>query len=368
MSLPVEAMESLLTQKVHLSDWRGVFYITGGGSSLLSDLLMVPGASSTVLDARVPYAAAALEETISQELDQACSPRVAQLLAMQAFVKANELAPGGKLFGLGVTASLATNRVKRGKLRAYIALQTALKTQVSELHFPVGTSRIQQERLLSDTALQKLAGALGIENSHAAKESDRIANVAGRLSLLLQETPNYVGIPQSIFLPGAFNPLHDGHRQMKELAEKHCGKKVQYELCVRNIDKPPLDFLEIERLRAQFSTDELVLTNVPKFRDKATLLAPSGNATFVVGVDTLLRIVNPIYYSDEEEFEETIALFCNRNDRFLVFGRATADSSFATLNAIEIPEKLRPVCMGFTEDQFRMDISSTEIRARYPQG
>lgn len=357
-------MENSLVQRIHLSDWRGVLYVTGGGSPLLSDLLTVPGASSTVLDARVPYSKSALEDATSQNLDQACSSEVARSLAMQAFVKANELNPDAKLFGLGVTASLATNRMKKGTLRAYIGIQTALKTLVSELLFPVGTSRIEQERLLTDTALEKLAGVLGIENSLAANESDMVANATRALSLLLQEEPNFVGIPQSTFLPGAFNPLHSGHRRMKDLAEQCCSSRVQYELCVRNIDKPPLDFLEIERLGAQFSNDELVLTNVPRFRDKATLLAPLGNATFVVGVDTLLRVLNPSYYRDEEELESTIALFCSRNDRFLVFGRTLEDHGFATLDALEIPEKLRHICIGFTEQQFRVDISSTEIRLR----
>ncbi|MCY3883432.1 MAG: hypothetical protein OXG24_00800 [Gammaproteobacteria bacterium] len=357
-------MENTLVPKIHLSDWRGVLYVTGGGSPLLSDLLTVPGASSTVLDARVPYSESALEDATNQHLDQACSSAVARSLAMQAFVKANELEPGGKLFGLGVTASLATNRMKKGKLRAYIGIQTAFKTQVTELFFPIGTSRIEQERLLTDTALQKLASGLGIESSLAANDSDLEANATETLSMLLHEEPNYDGIPKSIFLPGSFNPLHSGHRRMKEMAEQTCGSKVQYELCVRNIDKPPLDFLEIERLRDQFSKDELVLTNVPKFKDKAILLAPSGNATFVVGVDTLLRVVNTSYYRDDEELESTIALFCSRNDRFLVFGRTIEDRSFATLDAVEIPEKLRHICVGFTEQQFRMDISSTDIRLR----
>ncbi|MXW52995.1 MAG: hypothetical protein F4X44_07910 [Gammaproteobacteria bacterium] len=357
-------MENSIVEKIHLSDWRGVFYVTGGGSLLLSDLLTVPGASATVLDARIPYAGAALEEATHQELVQACSSTAAQTLAMQAFLKARELDSHRHLFGLGVTASLATNREKKGRLRAYIALQTASKTQVSELVFSRDTSRMEQEQLLAETSLRKLASGLSIKDSLKASGSDRVANATEPISRLLGEKSCFVGNPHSVFLPGAFNPLHRGHRRMKEMAEQFCGAKVQYELCVRNIDKPPLDFLEIERLGVQFSKDELVLTNVPKLRDKATLLAPSGNAIFVVGVDTLLRVVDPSYYRDEDELESTLDLFYSRNDRFLVFGRTIEDRRFVTLDDMEIPENLRHICVGFTERQFRMDISSTEIRLR----
>ncbi len=355
-------MEKSIVEKIHLSNWRGVFYVTGGGSLLLSDLLTVPGASATVLDARIPYAGAALEEVTHQDLRQACSSTAAQTLAMQAFVKAKELDSHSHLFGLGVTASLATNREKKGRLRAYIALQTASKSQVSELFFSRGTSRMEQEQLLAETSLRKLASGLNIKDSLKASDSDRVAKATESTSRLLGEKSCFVGNPQSIFLPGAFNPLHQGHRLMKAMAEQFCGARVQYELCVRNIDKPPLDFLEIERLCAQFSEDDLVLTNTPKFRDKAGLLAPSGNATFVVGVDTLLRVADPNYYEDGEELDAAVSLFVSRNDRFLVFGRTVNGQKFATLNDIDLPYELRQQCEGFTEKQFRMDVSSSDLR------
>ncbi len=355
-------MENSLVEKIHLSDWRGVFYVTGGGSLLLSDLLTVPGASATILDARIPYAGAALEEATHQELEQACSSTAAQTLAMQAFLKARELDSHRHLFGLGVTASLATNREKKGRLRAYIALQTASKTQVSELVFSRDTSRMEQEQLLAETSLRKLASGLSIKDSLKASGSDRVANATEPISRLLGEKSCFVGNPHSVFLPGAFNPLHQGHRRMKAMAEQFCGAKVQYELCVRNIDKPPLDFLEIERLCAQFAEDNLVLTNTPKFRDKASLLAPSGKATFVVGVDTLLRVADPIYYEDREERDAAVSLFVSRNDRFLVFGRTVGGEEFATLNDIDLPDEFRQICEGFTEEQFRMDVSSSDLR------
>ena len=40
-------------------------------------------------------------------------------------------------------------------------------------------------------------------------------------------------------LCGAFNPLHDGHRQLRTVAARRLGELVGYELSLHNVDKPP---------------------------------------------------------------------------------------------------------------------------------
>ena len=66
------ALEALITA-IHGSPRRGVLTVTGGGSGLLSGLLGVAGASSTVLEANVPYAARAMRDWLGMEPAQACS-------------------------------------------------------------------------------------------------------------------------------------------------------------------------------------------------------------------------------------------------------------------------------------------------------
>ena len=53
--------------RLHSSKWTGVFYITGGGSAFLSEILQEPGASKTVLEALVPYAENALSDLLGGE-------------------------------------------------------------------------------------------------------------------------------------------------------------------------------------------------------------------------------------------------------------------------------------------------------------
>lgn len=347
---------------LHDSPWRGAFYVTGGGSLLLSNLLSVPGASRTVLDARVPYAEAALEDVLGTKPEQACSSLAARMLAMKAYSNACALDDGPNLFGLGVTASLATNRAKRGQLRAHVALQTASRTQVSEICFPNSQPRAAQERELMEIALQKLGIGLGLTADALNPNTDHALVASNDVQALLQDEPRYIGEPGSIFLPGAFNPLHDGHRRMKELAEEICNNQCQYELCVRNFDKPHLDFIELEQRRLQLSEEDCVITNVPRFSDKARLLVPDGGATFVLGIDTLKRIADASYYGNAEQMRASIQTMSERSDKLLVFGRVGGDMQFATLGDVELPDELSRLCHGFTEKQFRMDISSTAIR------
>ena len=63
-----------------------VVAITGGGGRAITDLLTVPGASATVLEAVVPYSLPALEDWLGGKVDHACSERTARAMAMAACV------------------------------------------------------------------------------------------------------------------------------------------------------------------------------------------------------------------------------------------------------------------------------------------
>lgn len=74
-------------------------------------MLKVPGASATVLEARVPYATEATQELLGQKVASFCSQETAVLLAKRAFERAAELtSPGTPILGLSCTAALRTVR------------------------------------------------------------------------------------------------------------------------------------------------------------------------------------------------------------------------------------------------------------------
>ena len=365
-----------IVKNLHDRPHRGVIYVTGGGSLVLSDLLCVPGASATLLEARIPYAEASLASLLGAPPERACSPETARDLAMCAFLRAQQLASttnDAETFGFAITASLSSTRPKRGGHRAHCALQTAARTHTTSLHLAKGArTRKGEERLLADVALAAMAEALGMDRLHVelatgdALETG-VAEGDGDLPALLSGARSAIGpgdrAPKAI-LPGAFNPLHRGHRRMVAAAAARLGEPVAYELCIRNVDKPPLNFHDMRARRDQFGGSEDVwLTNASTFVDKARVF---GGVTFVVGADTMCRIADAKYY-EHGDVDSAIDELAETGCRFLVFGRAFGGGRadrFVTLDDLELPDRLRAMSEGVSEAQFRSDVSSTDLRAR----
>jgi nicotinic acid mononucleotide adenylyltransferase len=165
------------------------------------------------------------------------------------------------------------------------------------------------------------------------------------------------GRPAAVF-PGAFNPLHAAHRDMARIAAELLGCEVDYEISIANVDKPPLDFIEIGARTRQFAANEtLWLTHAPLYVDKAALFP---GATFVVGADTIARIGAARYY-DVAAMESAIAEIARRGCRFLVFGRQV-DGVFRAVSDLRLPESLAKLCQEVPESRFHVDLSSTELR------
>jgi nicotinic acid mononucleotide adenylyltransferase len=194
----------------------------------------------------------------------------------------------------------------------------------------------------------------------AAEESQRELLHGHRRQAVFGRTPILASGARRAIFPGAFNPLHDGHRAMARLASERLRLPVEFELSIHNVDKPPLDYLEMRDRAAQFGDDEtLWLTRAPTFEEKSRLFA---DATFIVGTDTIARIADPAYSGgDKGAMLAAIDRIARRGGRFLVFGR-TADGSFKTLEELDLPPALLAICDQVSEDEFRADVSSTELR------
>ena len=175
-----------------------------------------------------------------------------------------------------------------------------------------------------------------------------------------QETQNFL-----VVFPGAFNPLHAGHQRIADLAAQRLNCRVAFELSVENVDKPLLASAEVQQRVRQFAATDLVyLTRAATFAEKALLFE---NACFLVGADTIHRIADPRYYSDQTaERDRAIAQIADRGCSFLVFGRLI-DQGFRTLDELDLPESLQAICDGLEEEEFRVDLSSTGLRQRSGQ-
>lgn len=125
-----ETTEHNLIQALHDAPAKACLVVTGAGTSAISALFTVAGASRTVIDAQIPYAISALHEYVNQQkADQHVSIAEAKLMAAEAYQRACRLASTDtdkhataiRLIGLSCTAAIATDRKRRGENRCHIA-------------------------------------------------------------------------------------------------------------------------------------------------------------------------------------------------------------------------------------------------------
>ena len=358
-----------IIQKIHSSPFRFVLVSSGGVTNAISEILQVPGASKSVLEAYVPYAKESLEYYLLKQPDHYCSLGTTLSMAAKAYSAAKKIDPNTNpknLLGVAVTASLATNYSKKGEHKFFIAIQTYKYSSSFSYSFVKGElSREEEEQVVTDHIINAIAQSCELQNQMKYENSlleVKIVAAEKNWVKLVDSKIDFVSssnqVPELIF-PGSFNPFHSGHNSMSELAEKKTGLGLAYEICIQNADKPPLSYHEIEQTLSQFDHGhEWVLTKAGKFTDKAALFP---NSVFIIGADTLTRILEEKFYLNRRDMLNQLDLFNSHNINFLVFGRKIMNK-FISLDSVTIPEHIAKRFSGFGEEIFRDDISSTLIR------
>ena len=351
----------------------------GAGTEAISWLLGVAGASRTVLEILVPYASTSLTEFVGSEPDQFVSEDAAAAMAKSAYQRALQLRDGtSPVVGVACTATIATDRTKRGDHRCHIAAWSGDGVKTYSLTYLKGLrDRAGEDEIASKLVLRAIAESaslpfdLDLRLQGSEKVTETRASYPDAIDALMSEhiekatfhsnggmsadRPFVGGI-----LSGSFNPLHEGHEAMADAASRILGMPVAFELSVANADKPPLQAEEVRRRVAQFAgKGDLVLTRVPVFYEKASLLP---GCTFIIGVDTAVRLFDPRYYGDSRS-RMLLAIESMRQHEcsFLVAGRVNGDT-FQTLADVPVPHSIASMFTAMPESAFRSDISSTQIR------
>ena len=380
---PSDAAWQQLISALHASGRKAALAITGGGSGAVGELLRVPGGSRLLIEAQVPYDGLALATFLGFAPTQACSVDTAIAMARTVRARAARLVPAGvELVGLGATAALVSDRPRKGEHRFHIAFaNSACIAHCAGVLAKGRRDRAGEEDLVSRSIILWLAHACGVPAPSARSLLDVdehfaetvVATVDGIDQLLAGEVDRVTAQPDGqmmlsapqhpVLLPGSFNPMHTGHMALARVAEELRQQPLAFEISVTNVDKPPLTADTVRHRVAQFAWKSPVeLTRAPTFVEKSRLFP---RTTFVIGADTAERLVQAKYYGDDEtRMHVALEEIGSSGGSFLVAVRSDPAGRLRGLIDIPVPQRFADLFTEIPEHRFRLDTSSSQIRAR----
>ncbi|KAF8822054.1 hypothetical protein IE077_001155 [Cardiosporidium cionae] len=409
-----KSCKHLLEEVVSLQNVpKMVLFVTGGGGHFFKWMMTTPGASNLLIEASIPYDKVASSELLQKYNvkipSSYCSEEMAYNLATSALRRAVDLLilregfqseSFHQLLGMGTTCSLKTNRPKWGQHCAFIST-ISLRYGIRQYYLPLQKDileREEEDKMVSELMTKALADAVpysmelsqGLRNACNDQEvtalpfdsSEILQNIAsGDLSHAVYLSKQDLWLPAPTIsgwqdrilciFPGSFSPLHKGHEQLVEesvrfIQQKYKGKPIEalYEISLLNADKGNFSFDHIYRNAEHFrqKSCNLLITSHPLFLEKAKLFK---GAYFLLGFDTVQRLVDPKYYGKSyENMIMSLSQIDSFGCRFVVAGRLVEEEyhtlSLEPLFYSNLPTSLHSL---FTElPNFRIDLSSSEIR------
>lgn len=282
---------------------------TGGGAGLQGELWAPPGSSVYLSGASFPYSPEEQEELLGFMPEHFCSQEAAVDLASAAYMKAYQFG-GKKPVGVGITASVASEKVHRGEHQVFVCVMTDDK--VNTLHQILDKGVGQHKRYLDgklcdDAGLLALIDTLHIAEHSSGLEYQDATQLATERFLIRRfftaEGKRYQGRmacaldpKRYILIPGAFNPPHEGHYGAASSLKDEYGLDTIFEITRRPPHKDVLSVQEmLKRAKLLQGHDRLFTHSLPYYIDKAREFP--GMPIFL-GADAMVRLLDPKWSLD----------------------------------------------------------------------
>ena len=237
---------------------------TGGGAGIQNELWGVPGSSAYLSGASFPYDQAEQETLLGFMPEHFVSREAAVDLASAAYMKAHKFG-GKKPVGVGLTASVASERIHRGDHRFDICVMTDDKVITLEKILTKGVGVLPMslmDRLV--TILPSICSWMPwiSEPSLLTGDGPALQEYQDATELARQrfferpffavdgkrwsEIPNPRGsLAHYALMPGAYNPPHEGHFGIAEEVQYDLNKTVVFEVTA---EPPHKEALTVQQL------------------------------------------------------------------------------------------------------------------------
>lgn len=336
---------------------------TGAGAGIQKALWDVPGCSSYFVGGVFPYAGDATAEFLGFTPEKFCSRETAIELAMRAYMRAN--GHGGPPVGFGLTASVATLREHRGDHRVYVAVMTDEGVFGRSLVLPKGAGL---DARLSDANMVDTFGARALLEVCTGDFLRATMDWTERARELFFERPVFAangtryssledaGLDRVVFLPGAFNPPHEGHFGAAKVVERRVDSVV-FSITADHPVKEPLTLADmLTRARMLEGRQPVMFTQGDAlYIDKARRFPKTG---FIIGADAVMEMLDPKWGYPQGEL---LGVFRALGTVFYVVGREVNGKWVSFNEALETIPRMTYGSV-FVPVEGRWDVSSSQIR------
>lgn len=342
---------------------------TGAGAGLSQFLWQIPGSSAYLSGVSFPYDQSETEELLGFIPEQFVSQETAVDLASAAYMKAFKFG-GKKPIGIGVTASVASERAHRGDHRVDICVMTDDKVLSRHLILEKGVGfdqRIKDGKIVDSETYMLMFEALdisitppkGIDASELAKERFMLRPF---FTMDGKRHHSLVGLARPklfALMPGAFNPPHEGHLGIADSFENDHGRRVVFEVTATPPHKAALSIQDLlKRAKLLQGRDRLFSTNIPMYLDKARAFP---GMPLLLGADAMARVLDPKWGLN---ITNMLKEFNSLGTTLYVAERLVNGE---TINCDNVTDSLTESQLVLVEDLIqdlpgRWDISSTELR------